>query len=155
MRFHPMCSDCAKNINRCYFHRSLVMEIGYRELRSALSFLLLFFLSCWLCMAVTCLLRRSECSGRSVVRWSHSLCVEVDWHYLQGVVGVLQRTRVCRMRCSVVIIAWSQRAMKLRSSWCAACNLLFNTCPSNPMSSRSSMVSSNWCCNLMAAIFTR
>ena len=68
---------------------------------------------------------------------------------------VLQRTRGCRMRCSVVSIAWSQRAMKLYSSRRAARKMPFNTCPSNPISSRSSMVSSNWYCNLVAAILTR
>ena len=68
---------------------------------------------------------------------------------------VFQRTRVCTMRCSVVSIAWSQRAIKLHSSRCAARKMLFNTCPSNPISSRSSMASSNWYCNLMAAILTR
>ena len=130
------------------------MERGSGEMRSALSLLIPFF-SCWLCMAVSFLLRHSECSGRSTVRGWHSLCAEVDQHYLYSAIGVLQRTRVCRMRCSVVSIAWSQRAIKLHSSRCAARKMLFNTCPSNPISSRSSMVSSNWCCNLMAAILTR
>ena len=135
MRFHPMCSDCAENINCGYFHRSLVMETGYRELRSALSFLLFVFLSCWLCMAVTCLLRRSECSGRSVVRWSHSLCVEVDWHYLQGVIGVLQRTRGVqdalfrRHHCLVTAGDESCVAHGVRLVTCC-----LNTCPSNPLS---------------------
>ena len=130
------------------------MERGSGDVRSALSLLIPFF-SCWLCMAVSFLLRHSECSGRSTVRGWHSLCAEVDQHYLYSAFGVLQRTRVCRMRCSVVSIAWSQRAIKLHSSRCAARKMLFNTCPSNPISSRSSMVSSNWCCNLMAAILTR
>ena len=151
MRSPSTCSITLRNINCDYCYRSLVMEQGSGEMRSALSLLIPFF-SCWLCMAVSFLLRHSECSGRSTVRGWHSLCAEVDQHYLYSAIGVLQHTRVCRMRCSVVSIAWSQRAIKLHSSRCAARKMLFNTCPSNPISSRSSMVSSNWCCNLMAAI---
>ena len=85
--------------------------------------------------------------GTLVRRGQSTLPVQCYW--------VLQRTRVCRMRCSVVSIAWSQRAVKLYSSRCAARKMPFNTCPSNPISSRSSMVSSNWYCNLVAAILTR
>ena len=107
-------------------------------------------------MAVPFLLWHSECIDCSLAPGWHSLCaghsplsVQCYW--------VLQRTRVRGMRCSVVSIAWSQRAMNLKphNSRCAVRKMPFNTCSSNPMSSRSSMVSSNWYCNLVAAILTR
>ena len=59
------------------------------------------------------------------------------------------------MRCSVMSIVRSQRAIKpLISRWAVRSTPL-STCSSNPMSSRSSMVSSNWYCNLMAKSLTR
>ena len=59
------------------------------------------------------------------------------------------------MRCSVVSIVPSQQAInQLISRW-AVRNTPLSTCSSNPMSSRSSMVSSNWYCNLMAKSLTR
>ena len=65
------------------------------------------------------------------------------------------RISIRRMRCSVVSIAWSQRVINpLISRW-AVRNTPLSTCSSNPMSSRSSMVSSNWYCNLMAKSLTR
>ena len=55
---------------------------------------------------------------------------------------------------SLILIAWSQRVIKTRSSWCAVRSRLFSICPSKPMSYRSSMVSSSWSCNRIAVIFT-
>ena len=108
----------------------------------------------WLCMDVLFLPWRSECIDCSLAPGRHSLCtgqkplsVQCCW--------VLHRTRIRRMRCSVVSIAWSQRAMKPHNSRCAVRNTPFSTCSANPMSSRSSMVSSNWYCNLIAKILTR
>ena len=59
------------------------------------------------------------------------------------------------MRCSVMSIVRSQRAIKLMISRWVVRSTPLSTCSSNPMSSRSSMVSSNWYCNLTAKSLTR
>ena len=69
--------------------------------------------------------------------------------------SALHRNSIRRMRYSVVSIVRSQRAINpLISRW-AVRNTPLSTCSSNPMSSRSSMVSSNWYCNFMAKSLTR
>ena len=82
-----------------------------------------------------------------IVRGQKPLSVQCCW--------VLHRTRIRSMRCSVVSIAWSQRAINPHNSRCVVRNTPLSTCSSNPMSSRSSMVSSNWYCNLVAKSLTR
>ena len=82
-------------------------------------------------------------------------CIQVKRFLSVHCCSALHRTSIRRMSCSVVSIAWSQRAMNpLISRW-AVRNTPLSTCSSNPMSSRSSMVSSNWYCNLMAKSLTR
>ena len=98
--------------------------------------------------------RRSDCIECSLAAGWHSvhpgqklLSVHCCWAF--------HRTSIRRMRCSVVSIAWSQRAINPLISRCAVRNTPLSTCSSNPMSSRSSMVSSNWYCNLVAKSLTR
>ena len=84
--------------------------------------------------------------------WSYfclRLClVRVNWliHY---------RVYSCRMRCSVVCIAWSHRVMKRLSSACVTLSWLLNNCPSKPRSCKSSSVSSSCSSSRRAAILTR
>ena len=84
--------------------------------------------------------------------WSYvrlRLClVRVDWliHY---------RVYSCRMRCSVVCIAWSHRVMKRLSSACVILSWLLNNCPSKPRSCESSSVSSSCSSSRRAVILTR
>ena len=65
------------------------------------------------------------------------------------------RVYSCRMRCSVVCIAWSHRVMKRPSSACVTLSWLLNSCPSKPRSYKSSNVSSSCSSSLRAAILTR
>ena len=98
--------------------------------------------------------RRSDCIDCSLAAGWHSV------HPGQKLLSVhccsaLHRTSIRRMRCSVVSIAWSQRAINPLISRCAVRNTPLSTCSSNPMSSRSSIVSSNWYCNRVANSLAR
>ena len=98
--------------------------------------------------------RRSDCIDCSLAAGGHSL------HTGQKLLSVqccwaLHRTRIRSMHCSVVSIVWSQRAINPLISRCAVRNTPLSTCSSNPMSSRSSIVSSNWYCNLVAKSLAR